>query len=275
MRDFENAVSRLRERFEKRQSTAVDAQEALNRAAVIEGFMRRRTLDSRTPLDSRTQSGWSNLRLQLNQLARVYNVAWPTRSRINPAPATYSASRLTGTFRLDPTKSDDPRDAAEKATQNLPYGDRQRINDEVTSRLESPDQIAIELRGRTVTIGSSRAPQISFEADGTERLETTREGRSIRARATLSGDQLVVSSTGDRQTDFNVTFAPIDNGRRLSITRQVYVQGLNRPVVVQSMYDRTSDVARFDIQTGSRLIRRPLQTAAILLFLVVKSWLQC
>jgi hypothetical protein len=244
VRDFDAAVSRLRERFGRRQSTAVDAQEVLNRAAAIDDFLRRR------PVDARTQRAWSSLRLQLNQLARAYSVTWSARSRVNPGTGPYTASRLTGTYRLDPTRSDDPREAAERATQSLPYNDRQRISDEVTSRLESPDQLAIEVRGRTVTIGSSRAPQISFEADGSERLEAT-DGRTTRARATLTGSQLIVNSSGDRRTDFNVTFDPIDNGRRLSVIRRVYVQGLDRPVVVQSTYDRTADIARFDIQTGS------------------------
>jgi hypothetical protein len=245
VRDFDTAVSRLRERFGRRQSTSVDAQEVLNRAAVIDSFLTRRSIDART------RRAWSNLRLQLNQLARAYNVSWPARSRVSPGTGPYSASRLTGTYRLDPTRSDDPREAAEKATQNLSYSDRQRISDEVTSRLESPDQLAIEVRGRTVTIASSRAPQITFEADGTERMEATSDGRSTRARATLTGNQLIVNSSGDRQTDFNVTFDPSDNGRRLSVTRRVYVQGLDRPVVIQRTYDRTAEVARFDIQTGS------------------------
>ncbi|CAN5780058.1 hypothetical protein BH18ACI4_BH18ACI4_18230 [soil metagenome] len=245
VRDFDAAVSRLRGRFGRRQSTAVDAQEVLNRAAAIDDSLRRR------PVDARTQRAWSNLRLQLNQLARAYSVTWPPRTGVNRVPGSLTASRLTGTYRLDSARSDDPREAAERATQSLPYNDRQRISDEVTSRLESPDQLAIEVRGRTVTIASSRAPQISFEADGSERLETTRDGRTTRARATLTGNQLIVSSSGDRQTDFNVTFDPLDNGRRLSVTRRVYVLGLDRPVVVQSTYDRTSDIARFEIQTGS------------------------
>lgn len=245
VRDFDAAVSRLRERFGRRQSTAVDAQEVLNRAAAIDDFLRRRTVDART------KRAWSNLRLQLNQLASAYSVTWPVRSRVSPGTGPYTVSRLTGTYRLDSARSDDPREAAEKATQSLPGNDRQRISDEVTSRLESPDQLAIEVRGRTVTIASSRAPQISFEADGSERLETTRDGRTIRASAALTGNQLIVNSSGDRQTDFNVSFDPIDNGRRLSVTRRVYVQGLERPVVVQSTYDRTADIARFDIQTGN------------------------
>jgi hypothetical protein len=245
VRDFDAAVSRLRERFGRRQSTAVDAQEVLNRAAAIDGFLRRR------PVDARTQRAWSNLRLQLNQLATAYSVSWPARNRIDPGTGPYTASRLTGTYRLDPTRSDDPREAAERATQNVPYNERQRIGDEITSRLESPDQLAIEVRGRTITIASSRAPQISFEADGSEKLEATRDGRTTRARATLTGNQLIVNSSGDRQTDFNVTFDPIDDGRRLSVTRRVYVQGLERPVVVQSTYNRTAEVARFDIHVNS------------------------
>lgn len=254
VRDFDASVDRLRERFNSRQSTASDAQEVLTRASLIDRFL------SRRQLDARVHQNWATLRSQLDQLASAYNVSWPARQgrgqgrgqgRINNPPYGSTASNeLTGTYRLDVSRSDDPREAANRATQSLPYRDRQRISDEVTARLESPDQIAIELRGRRVTIASSRAPQIAFDADGNERVEQTQDGRNIRARATITGDQLIVSSSGDRLTDFTVTFDPIDNGRRLSVTRRVYVNGLTRPVVVQSTYDKTSDVASFDIQGG-------------------------
>jgi hypothetical protein len=256
--DFEASVQRLKERFNSRQSTASDAQEVLNRAALIDRFVNRR----RSNIDATVVQNWANVRTQLNQLESVYGVTWPRTGRFpsnqypsqypsNQYPSQYpSTNELTGTYRLDASRSDDPREAANRATQNLPYRDRQRISDELTARLESPDQIAIELRGRRVTIASSRAPQISFDADGSERVEQTQDGRNIRARATVTGDQLIVSSSGDRLTDFTVTFDPIDNGRRLSVTRRVYVNGLTRPVVVQSTYDKTADVARFDIQSG-------------------------
>src|SRR6185295_11138065 len=116
--------------------------------------------------------------------------------------------------------------------------------------LASPEQIAIDLRGRDVTLASSRAPQISFTADGIERVETTNSGRTIRARATLNGQQLAVNSPGDRDNEFNVTFEPIDSGRRLRVTRRVSIQGLSAPVTVQSTYDKTDEVARFDINSG-------------------------
>jgi len=249
--DLDRAVVQLRERFDRKQSTAADAQDVLNRAAFID-----RSITDQNIRSTAVRRSWTNLRADLNQLARAYYLTWPSIGQTNPNtsyPTTgsaYGANRLTGTYRLDPSKSDDPGQAADRATQSLAYGDRTRLRDQLAARLESPDQIAIELRGRNVTLASSRAPQITFSADGVERVETSNTGRTIRARATLNGEQLIVSSTGDRASEFNVTFNPIDNGRRLSVTRRVYVQGLSTPVVVQSTYDKTSDVARFDINTG-------------------------
>lgn len=258
--DLDRAVIQLQDRFNRRQSTAADAQEVLNRAALIDPLMAGRNVRGAAVLRS-----WTNLRANLNQLATAYDVSWPTVGQTYPNnypntypnnyPSTgpvYNRNLLTGTYRLDPSRSDDPGQAADRATRSVAYRDRDRLRNQLAARLESPDQIAIDLRGRDVTLASSRAPQITFSADGVERVETTGTGRTIRARATLNGDQLTVGSTGDRATEFNVTFNPIDNGRRLSVVRRVYVQGLTAPVVVQSTYDRTSDVASFDINSGTQ-----------------------
>jgi hypothetical protein len=252
VQDLSTAVNQLRVRFDQRQATTADVQDVLNRAARIDNRLTRRN-----NINTVISRNWTNLRADLNQLASVYNLTWPTVGQNYPddtypntGSTQYGVNQLTGTYRLDPTKSDDPGQAADRAVQSIGYGERTRLRDQLAARLESPDQLAIQLRGREVTLASSRAPQITFSADGIERVETTSTGRTIRARATLTGDQLMVASTGDRANEFNVTFNPIDNGRRLSVTRRVYVQGLSRPVVVQSVYEKTSDVARFDINTG-------------------------
>ena len=245
VRSLNSTVLQLRERFNNRTTTKADAQEVLNSGALVDSMIRR------DATDAVTLRVWTNLRADLNQLATVYGLTWPNVSQAYPyptnTPGPYGVSLLTGTYRLDPTRSDDPSHAADRATQSIRYSDRTRVRDQVAARLESPDQIAIELRGRDVTLASSRAPQITFAADGTERVETAPSGRTIRARATLNGEQLTVSSTGDTGNQFNVTFDPIENGRALRVTRRVYVQGLSNPVVVQSVYQKTSDVARFDI----------------------------
>lgn len=68
---------------------------------------------------------------------------------------------------------------------------------------------------------------------------------------TLRGDQLGVSSTGYRENDFNVTFESIENGGRLRVRREIYSDRLNQPILVNSIYDRTSDAAQWNIYDGT------------------------
>jgi hypothetical protein len=252
VQDFDNAVEQLRNRFNSRSETAADVQNVLEIATRIDFFMRRNRLNTNA------QTDWTNLRADVNQLATAYNINWnwntqPTYGRGQGGYGNTSNRNfgLTGTFRLDPSRSDDSRDAAERATRNISYRDRQRILNSLTARLESPSQIAIDRRGRNVTIASTRAPQISFEADGQYRTEQMPSGRQIRTRAFINDTQLIVSTTGDRGNDFEVTFEPIENGNRMRVTRRLTVESLNQPVVVQSVYERTSDVAQWNIYTGN------------------------
>ena len=238
--DLDTAVVQLRQGLDRGTASAGDAQEVLNRGALIDRVITRRNFRSAAVIRS-----WNNLRADLNQLATIYNLSWPSIAVGEPYPNN-GVNRLTGTYRLDPSQSDDPAQAADRATQSVGYGNRTRMRDQLVARLASPDQIAIDLRGREVTLASSRAPQISFTADGIERVESTNSGRTIRARATLIGQQLTVNSTGDRNNEFNVTFDPIDYGRRLRVTRRVIVPGLANSVIVQSTYNKTDEVARFD-----------------------------
>jgi hypothetical protein len=258
--DFENATNTLRDRFNSRQSVSADVQNVLNQAALIDRFMRRNRVGVRAEQD------WASLRLDLNELARTYGVAWRWDNRTYPSsnnsannypsnnypsnnypPVNTASNWLTGTYRLDATRSDDARNIAESAVRNLPYRDRQRILDSLTARLESPTALAIDRRGRSVTIASSRAPQFTFEANGVDRVETGSNGRTVRVRSTLNGDQLIVASSGDRDSDFSVTFDSIENGRRLRVTRRISDINLSTPVTVVSVYEKTSDIAQLDI----------------------------
>ena len=255
--DFENATDRLRDRFNNRQETEVDVQEVLNRAAVIDNFMRNNRVGPQP------ERNWASLRVDLNTLARLYNVSWNWNTQTYPTTSNYPSNtyptgaqggfsnRLTGTYRLDATRSDDARVLAERAVASIPVRNRQRVLDSLTARLESPTTIAIDRRGRNVTIASSRAPQFTFEADGIERAETNPNGRTVRVRSVLSGDQLIVTSTGDRGNDFSVTFDPIEQGRRLRVTRRLTADNLYTPLTVVSVYDKTSEVAQLDIYNGS------------------------
>jgi hypothetical protein len=68
VRDFENATDRLKDRAGHGGAASGDAEEVLQRAAVIDRFMRGRRLDPRAERD------WQSLRSDLDQLARIYRV---------------------------------------------------------------------------------------------------------------------------------------------------------------------------------------------------------
>jgi hypothetical protein len=112
--------------------------------------------------------------------------------------------------------------------------------------------LAIDRRGTSVTIASTRAPQISFVADGREQVETSQNGRTIRVRAQLLGDELTISRTGNRADDFTVNFDLVDNGRRLLVTRTLSSDRISQAVTVRSYYDRTSSVAQLNIYDTNR-----------------------
>lgn len=65
VRNFEEATDRLKDRFNNRRSVAGDVEEVLERAAVIDDFMRRNRLTARAERD------WRIVRQDLNQLARL------------------------------------------------------------------------------------------------------------------------------------------------------------------------------------------------------------
>jgi len=242
--DFEMALVQLRNRVNSRQVTSSDARNVLERAAYLDRFIADRQLSYQT------ENNWSSLRTDLESLASAFSIAWNWSNVPGSIPGGggYGTSRdLTGTFRLNSSRGDDVRRAVDDATRNLSLAERQRVYDSLIRRLDPPQMLAIDRRGNSVTIASTRAPQINFVADGREQVETTQGGRTVRVRADLSGNRLTINRTGERANDFTVTFEPSRDGRELLVTRTLYSDRVNQPVSVRTYYDRVSDVAQLDI----------------------------
>jgi uncharacterized protein YukE len=70
IKDFEAATDRLEDRFDDNQSAAGLVEEVLKRGVQIDSFMMRHRLTSRAHND------WMQLRRDLDDLARAYNVTW-------------------------------------------------------------------------------------------------------------------------------------------------------------------------------------------------------
>ena len=71
VKDFYAQTKTLHDHFDSHKSTSADVQSVLDRASVIDEFMRRNRLNK-----GNAQKEWSNLKVNLDELARVYNVTW-------------------------------------------------------------------------------------------------------------------------------------------------------------------------------------------------------
>jgi hypothetical protein len=156
-------------------------------------------------------------------------------------------ARLTGLYRIDVAGSDKLYSVVADASTNLPYREQHRFFIDLAVRLTPPDQFSIEQRGRIISIASSRAPRISFEADGVVHAVRAADGHRVFTRAQLTRNQLVVNTDGSSDDKFNVSFEIIDNGQRLRVVRRIYAKELNEPVIIESLYDKVSEVAHWGI----------------------------
>jgi hypothetical protein len=167
---------------------------------------------------------------------------------------------MSGTYQLEATRGDDPRRAAERATRDLPRWQRDRAYQSLLLRLEPPRMLSIDRdrNGRTFTIASSSGPRTSVELDRREWRERGYRGRDVNFRVEYVTDRLSIWSSGDRDTDFNVTFQAIDRGDVLFVTRRFDSDALRSPVTIRSYYRRLNREPRWDVYVPVRVVdRRP------------------
>ncbi len=225
IKDFENATDSLKSNFNNRRSTTNDVQEVLNSANFINGVMINNQF-SRT-----TQNQWTSIRTDLNTLATYYRISWNWNNSFD--------SRLTGTYRLNSGQSDDVANTIEKAISDINYNEnqRERTQNNLQRRLNSPETIVIEKRVQQITLASSMMSQVSFKADGISRSETSDNGKTVNVKATATNSELSINYEGDRMNDYYVSFTPINNNQ-LRITRRVYLENRNETVTIASVYDK-------------------------------------
>ena len=179
------------------------------------------------------------------------------RQRQRRTASAAATSPLNGVYRIDISASDKLYTVVAGASSNLPFGEQQRFFIDLAVRLTPPDLLAVERRGRRVSIGSSRAPRITLVADGVMRSERTADGHVIRTRIALDAESLTFTSSGRTEDNFSVIFASSDDGQRLRVTRRISAAQLNEPVIIQTVYNKISDTPRWDIYDQPRLAVNP------------------
>ncbi len=278
VRNFSKSLERFENKLQNRRDTAQDVSDILTAAKNIDNFL------TTNRFSGTTQSDWTNIRNLLDRLALNYQISanWengrdsdddsyrndnrfpdnnrspnnnrnPNNRNSNNFPSTrpeFNTSNLTGTYQLDISKSDNARDVADRVFRNGGARNSADNRRDLESKLDAPEQIAIDVRGSSVTLASSKASAITFAADGRDRTETLGDGRTLRVRGTLRGQELTVASIGG-DTDYTVVFAPGAGGRSMRVTRRITTEYLSQTVFAESVYNKTDQTARLGIDTNS------------------------
>ncbi len=255
LRNLEDSISRFEGKMQRQRESADDVENILNAAKTINTFV------ANNRFSGKAAGNWTNVRGLLDRLASAYNVRpnWNNGYSNNPnsnrdyeryPPVSDVENSLTGTYQLDTTRSENTSDIAERAIRNSNARNNSDARRELETKLEAPAQIAVDVRGNQVTLASSNSKQITFTADGSDRTERLDDGRTLRVRSTLRGQELTVSSLGG-DNDYTVIFAPIENGNALRVTRQITTNYVRQTVFAESIYKKTDSVAQLDKYNNS------------------------
>ena len=251
LQDFEKNLSDFSDKLDRRRENSDDVRKVLTSAQTVNDFLNAKRFGSLT------QKDWTEIHNLLDRLAGNYQVSWnwnggednrPTNTSSNgnfPSANSNYSNALTGTYQFDKTRSEDAQAIAERAVRDGNTGNNQNAQTDLEDKLDAPEEVIIEIRGTQVTLASSNAAPLTFTADGRDRTENTADGKTIRVRSTLRGQELTVSSVGG-ETDYTVIFTPIDNGKALRVTRRITTDYLRETVFAESVYTKTDSRAKLD-----------------------------
>ena len=180
--------------------------------------------------------------------------AQKTRNRIT-ANGCDAATEINGVYRIDIERSDRLYSVIEEAASNVPFSEQQQFFMDLAVRLTPPDLLAIECRGKKVSLASSRSPRIDFVADGAARNVKNSDGRSARSRIAFERNSLIFASTGG-DDDLNFTFTPFEGGKSLRVTRRLSSRELVEPVIIRTVYNKINSVAAWDVFDNSPTERK-------------------
>lgn len=213
-------------------------------------------LISRLRFDSKVTRSWSDLHNLIEKLS-AGNYNDNTNSSNFPTNNNFRTG-LTGTYRLNTSQSDNAGEIVQDAIRNSSDAERTAIEKHLSDKLESPEMLAFDVRGNQVSIGSTRSPQVTIDANGREKIQRNSDGKNVRVQSALNRDELTISieqeaQNGNRLRDYSyvVSFSSYNNGKSLRVVRRLTDDEINQTFIVTSYYEKTSDVAQLDIYNNS------------------------
>lgn len=276
--DLDASVTQVQKLFNENQLATTDVYDMMARANQMDEFMQT------ARLGRQAESDWFNVRGDIAALSSNYGVSAGWNDRNNAPPSRTTAddagrtagglpprngtgngragrgtrpnyeptSLLTGTYRLDTTRSDDVNQVANRAARSVTVRERKRLSESLVEKLATPQEFAVDQRGTLVSYGTANETATTYEADGRANVERAPNGATLRTQATLGRDRFEVRTSSDRNDSSSLLLEALDGGRTLRVTRQVVDTRIPQPVVAVSFYQKVSDVAQLNENGNGR-----------------------
>lgn len=240
-REFEQLTGRLKERSHDQKPVSAEVQEVLNSGPYLDAFV------GSYDFGFRAERDWQLIYADLNQLASYYKIEtyWGVPTSLgHPPPVDLGAlsNWLIGTYELDHSQSDDTRDAVEQAVNQLPPTERRRALTALVARMRAPERLAINRQKDQVTLVSSLQPARTYTATG-----QAYTGQGEIERVLLYGDKFRLSSVGEDDSRYFVTYSIFDEGAWLHVTHTAILNQFAHPLVIISYYKKVSDVPQLNL----------------------------
>ena len=268
---LQSAVHTFEQNYYQHRENRDDISGIIDAAKQVDGFMQQ------NPQNRDVQSAWQGVHRQIDRLAANYSISpqWsgqntadlPVDNNVGNNDPGYSNNNdpgysdnnapgvvqkvqkgalnpgLAGTYDLDASRSESTDDILN----NSGLGTDQQ--EDLKDKLEAPAQIAIDIRGNRITLSTSNASPMVLTADGRDKVEHPAPGKTVRLRATLTGDTLTVSRR-DGESDYTIKLTSVSGGREMKVTRRITTDYLNQTVFLESVYNKTDSVARLGTTGG-------------------------
>ncbi len=245
--DMARATADYRMSLNQRRANADQVREILQHAAGLDQYL---TRNATTPA---VTNQWNALKRDINTLAGYYSITnWDQQGQMPGRPGWGNNrggwnrmldNRITGTYRLNQSLSDNVDPILNRSYSNVNANNRNQMRQGLRARLTAPTELAIQKDGENFTVASNIAQPVTVELDGQARRETL--GRqTVTTTASMTGQTITISTEGDRANDFWLTFA-MDGNNRLRVTRRLYLENQNQTVTVNSVYDKVQNTAQW------------------------------
>ena len=270
LRQLQDAVSSFDDNFQSKRENRNDVNDIIAAASVVE-----RSLSS-ISLNRRLETDWQDVKKNITSLGANYGVVARFDGRM---PSSTTASNNSQNDAWDrPQQTAANLNAGLTGTYSLDAGRSENINDILTntgvsasnrvdlqSKLEAPEQIALDVRGNQVTLASSKASPVTIIADGSEKVENSNGLVKSLWPVQIGGSSTVLTRalalTGARVTSFDLRALPAFAAARWAgliarLTSRISVRGEEKCILGRTpaghVSRKRSKVSRMSSRSGLR-----------------------